>query len=109
MAIARKHHYVPQLYLSGFANAAGQLYAVNARDRKSFRTTPENVAAERDFNTVEAEGIPPDALEKELAKLESEIAPGIKRIRETASFGENRKDREDAINLIALMSLRNPR
>lgn len=109
MVVAKKHHYVPQMYLSGFANAAGQLYAVNAKERKCFRPTPVNIAAERDFNTIDAEGVPPDALEKELAKLESEIAPGIKRIRETASFGENGKDREDAINLIALMALRNPR
>jgi hypothetical protein len=109
MAVAKKHHYVPRMYLSGFANAAGQLYAVNAEERKCFRPRASGIAAERDFNTIDAEGVPPDALEKELAKLEGEIAPGIKRIRETASFGKNGKDREDAINLIALMALRNPR
>jgi hypothetical protein len=107
--VAKKHHYVPQMYLSGFANAVGQLYAVNAQERKCFRPMPANIAAERDFNKIVAEGVPPDALEKELAKLESEIAPGIRRIRENASFGENGKDREDVINLIALMALRNPR
>jgi Protein of unknown function (DUF4238) len=68
MAVAKKHHYVPQMYLSGFANAAGQLYAVNAEERKCFKPTPANIAAERDFNTIE--GVPPDALEKELAKLD---------------------------------------
>ena len=109
MVVAKKHHYVPQMYLSGFANAAGQLYAVNAEERKCFRPSPANIAAERDFNTIEAEGVPPDALEKELARLEGEIAPGVKRIRETASFGEDGKDREDVITLIALMALRNPR
>ena len=107
--VAKKHHYVPQMYLSGFANMAGKLYAVNAEERKCFRPRPANIAVERNFNTIEAEGVPPDALEKELAKLEGEIAPGIKRIRENASFGENGKDRDDAINLIALMALRNPR
>jgi hypothetical protein len=76
---------------------------------KALRPTPANIAAERDFNAIAAEGVPPDALEKELAKLEGEIAPGIKRIRATASFGENGKDRADVINLIALMALRNPR
>ena len=107
--VARKHHYVPQMYLSGFANAAGQLYAINVKERNAFRPSPANIAAERDFNRIEAEGISPDALEKGLAKLEGELAPGIKRIRETASFGEIGKDREDVINLIALMALRNPR
>ncbi len=106
---AKKHHYVPKMYLSGFTNAAGQLYAVSAEERKYFGPTPANIAAERNFNTIEAKGVPPDALEKELAKLEGEIAPGIKRVRETASFGKNGKDRADVINLIALMTLRNPR
>jgi hypothetical protein len=97
------------MYLSGFTSAAGKLYAVDAKERRCFTPTPANVAAERDFNTIEAEGVPPDALEKELAKLEGEIAPGIKRTREAASFGENGKDRKDIVNLIALMALRNPR
>jgi hypothetical protein len=44
-------------------------------------------------------------LEKELGKFEG----GIKRVRETASFGENGKDREDIINLITLLAVRNPR
>ncbi len=107
--VARKHHYVPQMYLSGFADSGGQLYAIDAKERKYFKPTPANIAAERDFNKIEAEGVPPDALEKELAKLEGELAPGIRRIRETASFGEERKDRADVINLISLMALRNPR
>lgn len=97
------------MYLSGFVNAAGQLYAVNTEDRRCFRPTPANIAAERDFNAIEVEGVPRDALEKELAKLEGEIAPGIKRTREAASFGESGKDRDDIVNLIALMALRNPR
>jgi hypothetical protein len=97
------------MYLSGFANAAGQLYAVDVEERRCFTPTPANIAAERNFNTIEARGVPPDALERELARLEGEIAPGIKRIRQSASFGEDGRDREDAINLIALMALRNPR
>jgi hypothetical protein len=48
-------------------------------------------------------------LEKELGNFEGVIAPGIKRVRETASFGENGKDREDIINLITLLAVRNPR
>jgi hypothetical protein len=86
-AVARKHHYVPQMYLSGFAGANGQCFAVDASTRKTFTSSPANIAAERDFNKVEAEGVPPDALEKELGNFEGVIAPGIKRVRETASFG----------------------
>jgi hypothetical protein len=109
MAIARKHHYVPQMYLTGFANDKDQCFVVDASTRKSFNSSTANIAAERDYNKIEAQGVPADALEKELGKFEGVIAPGIKRVRETASFGENGKDREDIINLIALLAVRNPR
>jgi hypothetical protein len=77
--------------------------------RKTFMASPTNIAAERDFNRIKAAGIPADALEKELGKFEGVIAPGIRRVRETASFGEKAKDREDIINLITLLAVRNPR
>jgi Protein of unknown function (DUF4238) len=109
MAIARIHHYVPQIYLTGFANDKDQCFVVDASTRKSFTSSTANIAAERDYNTIEVQGVPADALERELGKLEGVIAPGIKCIRETASFGENGKDREDIINLIALLAVRNPR
>jgi hypothetical protein len=106
---ARKHHYVPEMYLDGFTGRRGQLFVVDAQRRRSFRSKPKGIAAERDFNLIEAYGVPPDALEQELAKLESVLAPGIERVRETASFGEEQKDREDIINLVTLLAVRNPR
>jgi hypothetical protein len=109
MPAARKHHYVPQLYLTGFANEKGQCFVVDASTRKSFTASTANIAAERDYNKIDVEGVPADALEKELGKFESVIAPGIKRVRETASFGEGGKDRDDVINLITLLAVRNPR
>jgi hypothetical protein len=109
MATARKHHYVPQMYLTGFSNDKDQCFVVDASTRKPFTSSTANIAAERDYNKIEAQGVPADALEKELGKFERVIAPGIKRVRETASFGENGKDREDIINLITLLAVRNPR
>lgn len=106
---ARKHHYVPKMYLSGFANEKQQCFVVDALRHQKFNSPPTGIAAERDYNLIDAEGIPPDALEKELGNFEGVIAPGIKRIRETASFGEDGCDREDVINLITLLSVRNPR
>jgi hypothetical protein len=109
MAIARKHHYVPQMYLTGFANDKDQCFVVDASTRKPFASSTANIAAGRDYKKIEAQGVPADALEKELGKFEGVIAPGIKRVRETASFGENGKDREDIINLITLLAVRNAR
>jgi hypothetical protein len=106
---ARKHHYVPQMYLEGFVGRKGRCFVVDAERRKPFSAKPGRIAAQRDFNLIEAQGVPPDALEHELSKLEGVIAPGIKRIRETATFGEEGKDREDVINLITLLATRNTR
>src|ERR1700730_16170398 len=85
MAIARKHHYVPQMYLTGFANDNDQCFVVDASTRKSFTSTTANIAAERDYNKIEAQGVPADALEKELGKLEGGLEPGGTRVRESAS------------------------
>jgi hypothetical protein len=106
---ARKHHYVPRMYLSGFANTKGQNWTTDASTGKAFGTAPENIAAERDWNKIDYPGVPGDALEKELGKFEGVIAPGITRVRDTASFGEGDKDREDIINLVTLLAVRNPR
>jgi hypothetical protein len=109
MTIARKHHYVPQMYLTGFANDTDQCFVVDASTGKSFTASTAKIAAERDYNKIEAQGVPADALEKELGTFEGVIAPGIKRVRENASFGENGEDREDIVNLITLLAVRNPR
>jgi hypothetical protein len=97
------------MYLTGFADDKDQCFVVDASTRKSFTSSTANIAAERDYNKIEAQDVPPDALEKELGKFEGVIAPGIKRVRETASFGDKGTDREDIINLITLLAVRNPR
>jgi Protein of unknown function (DUF4238) len=100
---------VRAISLTGFTNDKDQYFVVDASARKAFTTSTANIAAERDYNKVEAEGIPADALEKALGNFEGVIAPTIKRVRETASFGENGEDREDIINLTTLLAVRNPR
>jgi hypothetical protein len=39
---------------------------MNRPSEKAFRPAPKNVAAERDFNRVEIEGLDPNAVEKAL-------------------------------------------
>jgi hypothetical protein len=97
------------MYLSGFANAKGQIWTSDASERKAFAVGPANIAAERDWNQIEIDGVPRDALEKELGKFEGVIAPAVKRVRESASFGKDGEDREDIINLVTLLAVRNPR
>lgn len=51
----RKHHYVSQFYLRGFTDDKKQLLVTDRPTEKVFRTNPTNVAAQRDFNTIEGE------------------------------------------------------
>lgn len=108
-AIPRGQHYVPSMYLRGFANSKSQLFAVNAEEAKSFAPPPEGVAKQRDFNMLDIEGIPREVLEQEYGKLEGDIAPGIQRVAADASFGKDSVDRADVINLVTLLWVRNPR
>ena len=76
--------------------------------RKHFATPIENVAAERDFNRVEIEGVAPDAFENAMAGVESDLSRGIERIRASGAF-HTADDRACLLNLIGLLHLRNPR
>jgi hypothetical protein len=107
---ARIHHYVPQCYLSGFALQRKKARQVQVFDRNlsdSFPSSIRNVGGERDFNRIEIEGHKPDAFETGMAEFESELAPALTRLIQAQSL-ENAKDKNYALNLIALLALRNP-
>jgi hypothetical protein len=77
--LARRHHYLTQCYLKGFATERRKprLFVIDISARKTFRTGPENIGAIRDFNRVDLPGIAPDQLEKEYAKFESDVGPAL--------------------------------
>lgn len=107
---ARKHHFISQCYLKGFAHypEKPKLFVVDAKARKTFSTQPGNVAHERDFHRVEIGGIDPDAVEKGLATLESEISPALERMTAAGRFSSD-DDRALILNLAALFAVKNPR
>jgi Protein of unknown function (DUF4238) len=109
--VARRHHYLPECYLKGFARPRnhGASHRVHAFDRsgKAFTTNIENIAVERDFNRIEVEGHSPDAFEQGLAKFEGELGPALVRILKSCSL-QNHDDRLLLLNLIGLASVRNP-
>jgi hypothetical protein len=102
----RKHHYVPQFYLRGFTDDKKQLLVTDRPTEKVFRTNPTNVAAQRDFNTIEGED--PHAVEKALAEFEGKVAPAVERIKAAQSLA-NTEDRNALMNLICSLAIRNPR
>ena len=109
--VARRHHYVPKCYLNSFSienDHKKNLLVFDAIDRKHFKTAADNVALERDFNTIDLEGHSPDAFEKAMACVESDIGPALTRIVGAKSLA-NENDRTLLLNLIGLLHIRNPR
>ncbi len=108
-ATARHHHYLPQSYLKGFTDGRSKkskLTVIDTREKNSFATIPRNVGGKRDFNRIDADGIDPDSLEKNLSKFESVAATAMKRVERDKRFeGENR---DIVLNLMALLAIRSP-
>jgi hypothetical protein len=75
---------------------------------RAFRTSPLNVAAERDFNRVDVEGQTPDAIERTLALFEGEAVTAIRRLIESKSF-PNDNDWNLILNLLGIIAVRNPK
>jgi hypothetical protein len=71
------HHYVPRFYLRRFGDADERLWVYDKHSGRTFRTTPERLAAEVHFYRVpELIGTDHDPLflEKDLANLEGAVA-----------------------------------
>ena len=106
---ARQHHYVPQCYLRGFVHDRDKpkLFVIDLKERRTFITNPKNIAVERDFHTVDIEGLPLDAFENDMAKFETDLDNALKHIVAARSI-KNEDDRAYLFNLIGLMATKNP-
>lgn len=110
---ARRHHYVPKCYLNSFAvenpvKKKPDMLVFDAVEKRCFRTSPDNVALEKDFNTIDLEGHELDAFENAIASVESDIGPALQRIIANESL-EEENDKTLLLNLIGLLHIRNPR
>jgi hypothetical protein len=106
---SRRHHYISQFYLKGFAKHGSknpQITVINKHEKRHFKTTSKNLASIYDFNRIEIEGVQPDAFENELAKFESKAAHAMRSLHKNKKFeGENRVL---ILELIAMFAIRNP-
>lgn len=108
---ARNHHYLPQTYLAAFTDTGskdGKFYVFDIHNSKCFRTSPKNVAVERDFNRVNLEGKSPDILEQSFSSFEGQVGQAIRKVNRTKTF-PNDEGVNFILNLLCLVVVRNPR
>lgn len=102
---------MPQCYLKGFAKSRSKnatLFVVDAVGQKTFETVPRNVASARDFNRIDVPDVSPNQIESDFANFEGLVAKALERMAITKQFGSD-EDHNLILNLIALLSARNPR
>jgi hypothetical protein len=107
-ASPRKHHYVPQFYLRGFVGEKDMLLVFDRETREPYRSKPHGVAAQRDFNRIEVEGLDANAVEKLLSEFEGETAPCLDDVIANKSIADE-KNWAAVVNLMAAMTMRNPK
>ena len=74
MAPARRHHYVPRFFLRNFCNAEGKIRVFDKLSGASIVTSPRNAAVQRGFYNLDDLG-DPEAMERWLGNIESQVAP----------------------------------
>jgi len=109
--VPRQHHYVPQVLLAGFTldgTRTGRLHVVDLVRGSTYASTPEGTGAERDYNTIEVEGIDPFLIETELLakQIEGPASNAFARIRGGGLPNEDERDR--LLAFIAMQALRTP-
>jgi len=104
---SKRHHYVPQAYLRGFATKEQRIMAVPLdRSRVPFTSAVKNVAVRTHFHTVE--GIEdPDEFETVLSNIENDAMAVIRKM-EMGEFPVSEKDRWGLSFYIALQEMRGP-
>ena len=86
----------------------GKITVVDFKSGKEpFSTNPKNVAQQRDFNRIDSDTLPPDALENAYATFEGELAPVLKTIAAGESCTED--GFSYVLTLMGVLAIRNPR
>jgi hypothetical protein len=71
------HHYVPQFHLRRFADELGTLWVWDKQSDRIFRTSPNGIAAEKQFYRLTqygAGGHDPLTMERQLSEIEGEVS-----------------------------------
>ena len=111
MSGPRKHHYVPQFYLAGFTQSGtkdGDLYVLDMKRRKQWKSSPANVAHERDYYAIDTgSAADRNAVERVFSMVEGECAAVVQSIIRSRSLPGGR-DFDVFLNFVAMMAVRVP-
>lgn len=104
---AKQQHYVPQYYLRGFVNERKMLYVVDRLEEKFFRVPTIAAGGQKYFNLTSSR-VNPFSAEEALQEMEDKVAPALERVKDAQSLA-NENDRNAIMNLMAAVTLRNPK
>ncbi|MGC9971422.1 MAG: DUF4238 domain-containing protein [Bryobacteraceae bacterium] len=107
--LSRRHHYLPQMYLRGFADEADLVWVFDRQNNTYLHQGVLNTAVKRDFYTVTGpDGHKTDAVETMMANMvEAPMKRIIERLDERNLTWEG-EDREILALFVALLRTRNP-
>jgi hypothetical protein len=107
--LSRRHHYLPRMYLRGFADEAEQVWVFDRKDNKFLHQGVVNTAVKKDFYTIiSPDGQKTDAVEQMLANtVEAPMKHIIERLDRKNLTWEG-EDRAVLALFVALLRTRNP-
>ena len=113
MSEPRKHHFVPQFYLKHFSPDRYSIWQIvkvkrSESQQSSYKTAIKDTAVIRDYHALDFDGATDaNAVEKELAKVEGQLADTMKRALESGV--DHLQTREMLSFLVSLLLMRVPR
>jgi len=108
---AKKHHFIPQLYLSGFTDSGtenGLLYTHDLDSLRTWEAKPRNVAFENDFYKIDLAGVDVDEVERSFWPLEGEAARVLRKVIESDQIPVQPEDYNILMHFMATLLVRPP-
>lgn len=102
---AKRHHYVPQFYLRGFANERKQISTVPLPGDRTYVQPVANAASVNNFHTVVNHPEGPDAFETLLGRIEDDASRVFRKIHQGV-WPLDTDDRAELAEFIALQAVR---
>lgn len=104
----RRHHFVPQFYLRGFASG-GQVHCARLANGSQFSQSVDRAAMETDLYRLEGHPDGPDAFEKAMASsTEAEASVALRQLTVAGVRSLSLEQRASMAQFIALQAVRGP-